>query len=121
MTSREYQKWRGPPPYRLPGEIPEVRPLDDYLGVFRDAGLDVEDVSCRPVEARIVEWFEFLAAYHEGVLGWVGGAERLEGRPASDDAVRDRLTLMRLSLDQLFGGGSDFVACWTHITCRSSA
>ena len=48
-------------------------------------------------------------------------ALRLEGRPASEDAVRDRLTLMRQSLDQLFGGRSEFVASWTHITCRTSA
>ncbi|MBW2295398.1 MAG: class I SAM-dependent methyltransferase [Deltaproteobacteria bacterium] len=96
-----------------------VRPLDTYLGVFRDAGLTVEEVTCLPVQARVVEWFEFLAAYHEGVLGWVGGVERIEGRAASEETVRDRLTLIREGLDRLFEGKDGFRASWTHITCRT--
>jgi len=71
------------------------------------------------VQARVVEWFEFLAAYHEGVLGWVGGVERIEGRAASEETVRDRLTLIREGLDRLFEGKDGFRASWTHITCRT--
>lgn len=97
-----------------------VRPLDHYLDVFRGAGLTVERVTCLPIEARVFEWFEFLAAYHDGVLGWIGGTEKLEGAAPSAEAVRDRLALMRLALDQLFDRRDAFRASWTYITCRTA-
>ena len=97
-----------------------VRPLSYYVDVFRGAGLTVERVACHPIEARILEWFEFLAAYHDGVLGWVGGVEKLEGKPPAADAVRDRLALMRQALDRLFDRRDAFRAAWTYITCRTA-
>lgn len=97
-----------------------VRPLDHYLDVFRGAGLAVERVVCLPIEARVFEWFEFLAAYHDGVLGWIGGTEKLEGAPPSAEAVRDRLALMRIALDRLFDRRDAFRASWTYITCRTA-
>jgi SAM-dependent methyltransferase len=96
-----------------------VRPLAYYLEVFRAAGMTIERVACHPIEARLVEWFEFLAAYHDGVLGWVGGVDKLEGRAPTDEAVRDRLALMRLSLDRLFDRKDAFRASWTYVTCRT--
>ena len=54
------------------------------------------------------------AAYHEGVLGWVGGSERIDGEPPSAEAVADRLRLLRESVDRVFGGDS-FEAVWTYI------
>ncbi len=97
-----------------------VRPLEHYLDVFRGAGLTVERVACRAIEARVFEWFEFLAAYHDGVLGWVGGTEKLEGAPPSAEAVLDRLALMRLALDRLFDRRDAFRASWSYITCRTA-
>jgi SAM-dependent methyltransferase len=95
-----------------------VRPLDHYLDVFRGAGLVVERVVCRAIDARLVEWFQFLAAYHDGVLGWIGGVEKLEGTAPTEDAVRDRLALMRLALDRLFDRKDSFRAAWTYVTAR---
>ena len=95
-----------------------VRPLAHYLDVFRGAGLTVERVTCRAIDARIVEWYEFLAAYHDGVLGWVGGIEKIDGAPPTTEAVRDRLALMRQALDRLFERRDAFRASWTYITCR---
>jgi hypothetical protein len=96
-----------------------VRPLDAYLDVFRGAGLTIENVACRPIVGRVLDWYEFLAAYHEGVLGWVGGVEKIEGRPPEPDAIRDRLALIKQAIDRLFGGRDDFRASWTYITCRT--
>jgi hypothetical protein len=98
-----------------------VRPLDHYRDVFTAAGLTIERAACRAIDARLVEWFEFLAAYHDGVLGWVGGVDKLEGRPPSAEAVRDRLALMRRALDRLFGGADGFRASWTYLTARAPA
>jgi ubiquinone/menaquinone biosynthesis C-methylase UbiE len=94
-----------------------VRPLDYYLRCFQHAGFAVEDVAARTIEARVEDWFQFLSAYHEGVLGWVGGSARVDGRAAGDDAVRDRLALIRHSMDTLFGGRQAFRCCWTYIEC----
>ena len=96
--------------------FPPVRTLDAYAAAFAEAGLEVVDVAVRPVEARAADWLEFLAVYHEGILGWVGGAEKVTGRPAAEDAVRDRLELLRLGLDRALGGKDAFQAAWTYLT-----
>ncbi|HEV8474415.1 MAG TPA: class I SAM-dependent methyltransferase [Methylomirabilota bacterium] len=94
-----------------------VRPLDYYVRCFERAGFVVEDVTARTIEARVDDWFQFLSAYHEAVLGWVGGAAKLEGRPPNAGAVRDRLALLRHAMDTLFGGRESFRCCWTYLTC----
>ena len=62
-----------------------------------------------------------MAAYHEAVLGWVGGTKRVEGEDPSEDAVADRLKIMRHAMDTIFGGRDTFKACWTYITAEKSA
>jgi SAM-dependent methyltransferase len=98
-----------------------VRPLDYYLGCLERAGFAVEDVQARTIEARVDDWFEFLAAYHEAVLGWVGGSAKVDGAAASEAAVRDRLALIRHSMDTLFGGRAAFRCCWTYINAVKPA
>ncbi len=98
-----------------------VRPLDYYLDQLRGAGLEIERVYERPIEARVDEWCDFLSAYHDGVLGWAGGTEKISGVPPSDETIELRLQLLRESLSQLFGGADTFDACWTYITCRIPA
>src|SRR5262249_13381725 len=43
------------------------------------AGFAIEDVTARTIEASVEDWFEFLSAYHEAVLGWVGGSVKIDG------------------------------------------
>ena len=59
-----------------------------------------------------------MGAYHEAVLGWIGGSEKVDGRAPAAEAVTDRLALIRHSMDILFGGRKDFRACWTYVTAR---
>jgi SAM-dependent methyltransferase len=94
-----------------------VRPLDYYLRALEAAGFTLEEVRARSIEARVGEWFEFLSAYHEAVLGWVGGSAKVDGKPASAQAVTDRLALIRHAMDTLFGGRDGFRCCWTYINC----
>jgi hypothetical protein len=93
-----------------------VRPLDFYLRELERAGFRLDEVSARTIEARVDDWFEFLGAYHEAVLGWVGGSARVDGRAADEAAVRDRLALIRHAMDMLFGGRPAFQCCWTYIS-----
>ena len=82
-----------------------------------DAALLDRQVREASIEARVDDWFELLRAYHDAVLGWVGGTEKIDGTAPSDQAVADRLTLMRHAMDVLFQGRPKFQACWTYITC----
>jgi hypothetical protein len=94
-----------------------VRPLGHYLEALERAGSTIESVEHRTIEARTADWTAFLAAYHEGVLGWVGGSERVEGTPPTDEAVADRLELLRLAVDEVFEAES-FDAVWTYVDAR---
>ena len=92
------------------------RPLDHYLDALREAGFRVDDVSEQTIEASVEEWYEFLAAYADAVLGWVGGSAKVDGVAASEEAAADRLDLLRESLNTIFGGRPTFRCCWTYIT-----
>ena len=97
-----------------------VRPLDYYLEALENADLHVTDVSYIPYEATLSDWYEFLSAYHEGALGWIGGSVRIEGKPPADESVRDRMRLMRDAMEHVFGGRASFVAGWTYIRAESA-
>jgi ubiquinone/menaquinone biosynthesis C-methylase UbiE len=92
------------------------RPLDYYLDALRRAGFKIEDVSERTIDARVDEWYEFLAAYADAVLGWVGGSVKVDGKPATPEAAAARLELLSESLNTIFGGRPSFRCCWTYIT-----
>jgi ubiquinone/menaquinone biosynthesis C-methylase UbiE len=96
------------------------RPLGYYLDTLRSGGFGIQDVSERTIEADVGEWFEFLSAYADAVLGWVGGSAKVDGVDATDSAVRDRLDLLRASLDVIFGGRPTFLCCWTYVTATRS-
>ena len=92
-----------------------VRPLDYYVRCLEEAGFTIDEVTARGIEARVDDWFEFLSAYHDAVLGWVGGSAKVEGKDPTADAVRDRLGLIRHAMETLFGGRPAFRCCWTYI------
>jgi len=92
-----------------------VRPLDYYVGCLEGAGFTVEAVTARTIETSVEDWFEFLTAYHEAVLGWLGGSAKVDGTPATTEAERDRLALIRHAMDTLLGGRKSFRCCWTYI------
>lgn len=94
-----------------------VRPLEYYVRSLEDAGFTIESITARTIDASVDDWFEFLGAYHEAVLGWVGGSAKIDGRPPTAEAVRDRLALIRHAMDTLFGGRPAFRCCWTYINC----
>lgn len=97
-----------------------IRPLPYYTDALEAAGFSIGDITHRTVDAKVEEWYEFLSVYHEGVLGWVGGSERIEGHAPSDAAVEDRLDILRSAMDRVFEGEDVFEAAWTYISCRPS-
>lgn len=95
-----------------------VRPLDSYLDTFAETGFTVLHTYTSTIYARVDEWCGLLRTYHDGVLSWVGGSQKVEGQPPSDTAVKDRLFLIRYSLEKLFSHTDAFPCNWTYITCR---
>ncbi len=93
------------------------RPVDFYVAALEEGGLHVEDVEEASIVAQVDDWYEFLTAYHEPVLGWLGGTEKVDGVAATPAAVADRLRLMREAMQVLFGPDRQFQACWTYLTC----
>jgi SAM-dependent methyltransferase len=93
-----------------------VRPLAFYLDELRGAGFAIHEVATRSIQAEVADWYEFLAAYHEGVLGWAGGSRRVDGADPTDEVITLRLRLMREALDRIFSGRTSFQASWTYIT-----
>jgi ubiquinone/menaquinone biosynthesis C-methylase UbiE len=91
------------------------RALAFYEQELRAAGFEVVDVSNATIVADVDDWFEFLKAYHEAVLGWVGGSAKVEGAPPSGQAVADRLALIRHAMEVIFGGRQTFLCCWTYL------
>jgi SAM-dependent methyltransferase len=95
-----------------------VRPLAHYLDVLRSEGFEIGSVEHRRIPARVSEWYDFLSVYHEGVLGWFGGAEKITGKAAPPQVIEDRLSLMREALQSLFGDAFEFGASWTYVSCE---
>jgi ubiquinone/menaquinone biosynthesis C-methylase UbiE len=92
------------------------RPLEYYLDALRGAGFELEEVTERTIDADVEEWYEFLAAYADAVLGWIGGSAKVDDAGASEEAASDRLRLLHDSLAVIFGGRPTFRCCWTYIT-----
>jgi SAM-dependent methyltransferase len=97
-----------------------VRPLDAYLEALRQAGLRILSTSHVTIEARVDEWYRFLSVYHEGVLGWVGGSQRIDGAAPSESALEDRLALLRNAMDRVFDSKEVFKCCWTYVECGAN-
>ncbi|HLE97056.1 MAG TPA: class I SAM-dependent methyltransferase [Candidatus Thermoplasmatota archaeon] len=95
-----------------------ARPLAAYVDALRGAGLEVLRVEAREVKARTAEWLEFLSVYHEAILGWVGGIEKVEGRAPDASAVADRLDMLGRALERVVEGREVFEATWTYIDAR---
>lgn len=94
------------------------RPLSIYLEALEEAGLRVVSTRSKPVHAKADEWHQFLTAYSDAVLGWVGGTAKLDGREPTAEDLADRLQLMRLGLDEVLDGSHRFEATWTYVTCE---
>jgi SAM-dependent methyltransferase len=95
-----------------------VRPLEHYLDALAAAGFRIVEVTQVPVEAHVDQWYEFLAAYHEGILGWVGGSQRVEGDEPAPEAVAHRLRLLREATERAFEGRPSFRAVWTYVVAE---
>ena len=95
-----------------------VRELSYYINLLENNGFEVCDLQSRPVDANVDEWYDFLSVYHDGVLGWVGGSEKIYNKKISSYFISLRKTLMRLAMEDVFNGKTHFQAAWTYINAK---
>lgn len=95
-----------------------VRPLQTYVDALVATGFDVVQVTDSTIFVNVDQFFDLLSIYHESVLGWVGGTHKVGGRRPTEQAVRDRLFLIRYGLDRMFPTAREFPCNWTYLTCR---
>lgn len=94
-----------------------VRPLDLYLDGLSAAGFDVLHVFDQTIFVPVNEFYHALSSYHDSVLGWVGGSVNVDRASPTKAALKDRLFLIKYSLERLADDGY-FPCSWTYITCR---
>ncbi len=92
-----------------------VRDLSFYETIFREVGFKMEPTENRLITARVDEWYNFIAVYHEGALGWIGGAQKITGTSATEEIITVRKKIMREAMDVVFKGQEEFFASWTYL------
>ena len=95
-----------------------VKDLKFYTKSLQKNGFKISNIDWLPINAKVDEWFDFLSVYHEGVLGWVGGTEKIENKKINPKFISLRKNLIRLALDDIFKDKNNFQAAWTYITAE---
>lgn len=95
-----------------------VRPLSYYEGALEAAGFEICGCELHSIQARVDQWYSFLEVYHEGVLGWVGGAQKITGNAIDSETLRLRKELIWASMQRMFNHADFFDAAWTYITAQ---
>ena len=95
-----------------------VRDLAYYTDALKETGFQVNNIEWHPIKAQVDEWYDFLSVYHEGVLGWVGGAKKINNQNISSHYISLRKAIIRLAMEDIFKGKDSFQAAWTYITAK---
>jgi len=95
-----------------------IRPINFYTDEIIKNGFKIVEVKTIDVGAKVDEWFDFLKVYHEGVLGWIGGVNKITGVDPKENEVEDRIDIIKIALNKMFNNKNDFKACWNYIICE---
>lgn len=106
-----YTKW-------MKEVYPPSKPVDIYLDSLSDVGFRTLHYFEHTIEITVNELSDAIFPYHDVVLGWIGGCQKIEGYPPSRAALRDRLFLIKYSIERLYGKDSYLRCPWVYITCK---
>jgi len=95
-----------------------IRPINFYTDELIKNRFKIVEVKTIDIGAKVDEWFDFLKVYHEGVLGWIGGVNKITGVDPKENEVEDRIDIIKLALNKMFNNKNDFKACWNYIICE---
>ena len=95
-----------------------VKNIEYYTDEILKNNFKILEIKTINIDAKVDEWFEFLKVYHEGIISWVGGANKITGVEPKKDEVEDRIDIIKLALNEMFNNNNDFKACWNYIICE---
>lgn len=97
-----------------------VKNIEYYTDEILKNNFKILEIKTINIDAKVDEWFEFLKVYHEGIISWVGGANKITGVESKENEVEDRIDIIKLALNEMFDNKNDFKACWNYIICEKT-
>ncbi len=95
-----------------------IRNIDYYTDSLYKNGFVIKELKTIDIKANVKEWFDFLNVYDEGILGWIGGVQKVTGEIANLTDIQNRLDIMEEALNMIFNNQKNFNASWNYIICE---
>lgn len=95
-----------------------IRNIEYYTNSLYKNGFVIKEIKTIDVKSNVKEWFDFLKVYDDGILGWIGGVEKVTGDIANLTDIQNRLDIMEEAINIIFDNNKDFNASWNYIICE---
>lgn len=95
-----------------------IRDIEYYTDSLYKNGFIVKEIKTVDVGANVKEWYDFLKVYDDGILGWIGGVEKVSGDIPTLTDIQNRLDIMEEALNIIFNNNKNFNANWNYIICE---
>jgi hypothetical protein len=95
-----------------------IRNIEYYTSSLYENGFIINEIKTIDVKSNVNEWFDFLKVYDEGILGWIGGVEKVSGDIANLVDIQNRLDIMEEAINIIFNNNNNFSANWNYIICE---
>lgn len=95
-----------------------IRNIDYYIDSLYKNGFIINEIKTIDIKTTVKEWFDFLKVYDEGILGWIGGVEKVSGDIPSVTDIQNRLDIMETAMNMIFNDNKNFAASWNYIICE---
>jgi len=95
-----------------------IKNIEYYTDEILKNNFKILEIKTINIDAKVDEWFEFLKVYHEGIISWIGGANKITGVDPKENEVGDRIEIIKLALNEMFNNKNDFKACWNYVICE---
>lgn len=95
-----------------------IRDIEYYTDSLYKNGFIIKEIKTVDVGANVKEWYDFLKVYDDGILGWIGGVEKVSGDISTLTDIQNRLDIMEEALNIIFNNNKNFNANWNYIICE---
>jgi ubiquinone/menaquinone biosynthesis C-methylase UbiE len=95
-----------------------IRNIEYYTSSLYKNGFIINEIKTIDVKSNVNEWFDFLKVYDAGILGWIGGIEKVSGDIANLTDIQNRLDIMKEAINIIFNNNNNFNANWNYIICE---
>lgn len=95
-----------------------TREITFYTEALKNNGFRLKEIKTINIDVDVIDWFDFLKVYDDGILGWIGGVEKVTGNIPTIADIQNRLDIMKEALDIIFNGKDNFKASWNYIICE---